>query len=57
MLIAAFAAGIHGADWLILDDTFTQDRLRVALHGRLGAVFLFGAGAAQGRRFPARVFT
>ena len=56
MLIAAYAAGVSGADWLILDDTFTQDRLRVALHGRLGAVFLLGAGTAQGRRFSARAF-
>ena len=56
MLIAAFAAGITGADWLILDDTFTQDRLCVVLHGCLGGVFLLGAGTAQGRRFSARVF-
>jgi len=56
MLIAAFAAGVTGADWLILDDTFTQDRLCVALHGSLGAVFRLGAGTAQGRRFSAHVF-
>ncbi|CAK0841879.1 unnamed protein product [Prorocentrum cordatum] len=56
MLLAALAAGIPGADWLILDDTFTQDRLCVSLPGCLGAAFLLGAGTVPGRRFSAHVF-
>ena len=56
MLIGVYEAGVHGPEWLLLDDVMAQENQCLALHGMLSCVFQFKRGTAQGRRFSVPVF-
>ena len=56
MLVACFAAGIGGIDWLLMDDIMRSDKQCLQLHSFLSCIFAFVAGTAQGRTFSVHVF-
>ena len=56
MRVAAFAAGIPGRLWLLLDDLLSMDHCRVHFGDLQSDVFKLSCGTAQGRRLSIHLF-
>ncbi len=56
MLVNTFIAGVHGREWLWIDDVVQSDRQTLELHGILSLPFVLACGTEQGRRFSVPIF-